>query len=103
VEKLRIQATACAPIPRSAIGFILRSAIAFVSRRGLAFISRIAVGLHEPRQAAIALLLEEQRAMLLAAEIAQRQLPEYRELIAANQAIHASSNTVNIILQCYYK
>jgi hypothetical protein len=91
VKELRIQASAGAPISRSAVAFISRSAVAFISRRSIAFTSRITVGLHEPCQAAIALLLEEQRAMLLATEIAQRQLPEYRQLISANQAIHASS------------
>jgi hypothetical protein len=45
---------------------------------------RFSVGFHEPRQPAIALVPYEAGAMLLAAEVAQRQLSEYRQFMAAN-------------------
>src|ERR1700737_4670042 len=65
--------------------------------------SRIARRFHKSRQAAIALLFEEQRPMLLAAEIPQRQLPKYCQLMTANQAVHASSkhsrNSSPVLLQ----
>src|SRR6266700_1630032 len=43
----------------------------------------------EPRQAAIALLPDKERAMLLTTEVAQRHLSKYRQFMAANQAVHA--------------
>jgi hypothetical protein len=49
----------------------------------------LALGIHESCQTAVALLFGKKRPMLLATEVAQRQLSKNCQFMAANQAVHA--------------
>src|SRR6266700_5117282 len=50
---------------------------------------RIPSVIHEPRQTTIALVLDKQSAMLLATEVAQRELSKNRQFMTANKAVHS--------------
>src|SRR5258708_6385519 len=64
---------------------------------------RIPTAIHEPGQTTIALLLHKESAMLLATEVAQRELSKNRQFMSANQAVHARRRPQILIEGYYYR